>query len=123
MTDAAGNAERGNKTMAQSVNRVVLLGTVGKYGVQIRYAPSGAVCASFSLVLTEETVDHKYFSTVVPCEVWGRKAEQLSTELHPGQRVCFEGKVTRRKRGEAWDFAITGFDCTPITSPALEVAP
>lgn len=40
-----------------SVNRCLLVGTISKYGVEVRYAPSGAPCASFTLVLVETDKD------------------------------------------------------------------
>ena len=108
--------------MAESVNRVVLLGTIGKYGMQMRFAPTGAACAAFSLVLTEKTQDGRHFSTVVPCEVWGKHAE-AAADLQPGQLCVFEGKVSRKKKGEIWEFCVAGFDVTPIVAAAEAVAP
>ena len=35
------------------VNRVLLVGPISKYGVTLKYATSGAACASFTLVLVE----------------------------------------------------------------------
>ena len=35
------------------VNRALLVGTIGKYGVEVRYSASGAPCASFTLALVE----------------------------------------------------------------------
>jgi primosomal replication protein N len=107
--------------MAGSVNKVILVGVIGKYGVTRKYAPSGTACAAFTLMLTEETAEHKYYSTLVPCELWGRKAEHLSTELQPGQLCLFEGKVSRKKQGEQWVFSIAGFDVT-LLQPAVLVA-
>lgn len=101
-----------------SVNKVFLLGTISKQGATLKYAPSGSPCAAFALVCTEETADHKCYSTVIPCEVWGKKAEALSTELAPGQLCFFEGKVTRKRQGEQWVFAVAGFDVTPVLQPA-----
>ena len=43
----------GERVMSGSVNRVVLVGTIGKYGVEVRYAPSGTPCASFTLACAE----------------------------------------------------------------------
>jgi primosomal replication protein N len=105
--------------MSGCVNRVVLLGTIGKYGISMRFAPSGSACASFSLVLTEQSPDGKYFSTLVPCEVWGKKAE-ASSDLEPGQLCLFEGKLAKRRKGEgAWEMVVSGFDVTPITPAAV----
>lgn len=40
--------------MPRSVNRMVLLGSIGKYGVEVRYATSGTPCASCTVVRAEE---------------------------------------------------------------------
>jgi len=34
-----------------SINKVILTGTISKYGVTVKYAPSGTPCASCALVL------------------------------------------------------------------------
>jgi len=99
-----------------SVNRVLLVGTVSKYGVEVRYAPSGAPCASLTLMLVDTDKDGREHLTLVPCEVWGKRAEGVS-ELEPGQLVLFEGKLVRRKKGEQWEFVVSGFDVTPLTAP------
>jgi single-stranded DNA-binding protein len=102
--------------MPGSVNRVILLGSVGRYGVEIRYHPSGTPCASFMLVLTEPGPEGRHFSTLIPCEVWGKKAEAASA-LDAGQLVLFEGKLARRKKGEQWELIVSGFEVTPVTAP------
>jgi hypothetical protein len=51
------------------VNRVVLLGAIGKYGVEVRYVNSGTACTSFMLVVTEQGQDGKDHPTLIPCEV------------------------------------------------------
>jgi single-stranded DNA-binding protein len=99
--------------MSGSVNRVILLGAIGKYGVQVKFVPSGTPCASFSLVLTGQSQAGQYFSTLVPCEVWGKKVQEIS-DLEPGQLCLFEGKLAKRKKGEAWELVISGFDVVPI---------
>jgi single-stranded DNA-binding protein len=96
------------------VNRVLLVGTISKYGVEVRYAASGAPCASFTLVLVELGQDGKEHLTLVPCECWGKKAESVS-DLEPGQLVLFEGKLAKRKKGEQWEFVVSGFD---VANPA-----
>ena len=98
------------------VNRVLLVGTVSKYGVEVRYAPSGAPCATLTLVLVEMDKDGREHVTLVPCEVWGKKAEGVS-ELEPGALVLFEGKLAKRKKGEQWELVVSGFDVVPITAP------
>jgi single-stranded DNA-binding protein len=108
--------------MAGCVNRVILLGSVGRYGVTLKYAPSGTPCASFSLVCTEQAHDGKYFSTLIPCEIWGKRAE-ASSEIEAGALCLIEGKLAKRKKGEAWALVVSSFDVTPITSaPLAEVA-
>jgi len=102
--------------MLASVNRVVLLGTVSKYGVEVRYAPSGTPCASFTLVLTELGTDGKPHQTWIACEVWGKKAEAAS-DLEAGQLCLFEGKLVKRKKGEQWEFVVSGFELTPVQLP------
>jgi primosomal replication protein N len=104
------------KASMGSVNRVILVGTVSRYGVEVRYSTRGAPCASFTLVLGEVGQDGKEHPTLVPCEVWGKKAEGVS-ELEAGQCVLFEGKLSRRKKGEQWELLVSGFDVTPITAP------
>jgi single-stranded DNA-binding protein len=98
------------------VNRVLIVGTISKYGVEVRYAPSGAPCASFMLALVETDKDGREHLTLVPCEVWGKKAEAVA-ELDPGALVLFEGKLARRKKGEQWELVVRGFDVTPLTAP------
>lgn len=103
------------------VNRVVLLGNISKYGVEVRYAPSGTPCASFTLVLSEQGQDGKEHQTLVDCEIWGKKAEAAS-ECEAGQVVLFEGKLRKRPKGEGqWELIVSGFDLTPVLAPAASV--
>jgi single-stranded DNA-binding protein len=102
--------------MMASVNRVVLLGTVSKYGIEVRFAHSGTPCASFTLVLTELGTDGKPHQTWISCEVWGKRAEAAS-ELEPGQVVLFEGKLVKRKKGAQWETIVSGYDLTPVQLP------
>jgi len=100
--------------MPGSLNRVLLLGCIGKYGVTLRYATSGTPCASFTLALSEQGQDGKTYITLIPCEVWGKHAEAAS-ELEAGQLVLFEGKLHKRKKGEQWELIVSGFELTPVT--------
>ena len=101
-----------------SVNRVILVGTISKYGVTVKYAPSGTPCASFALALSEQGQDRKVHTLFQDCAVWGRRAESIS-ELEAGQLCLFEGKLARRKKGEQWEMIVSGFDLTPIMIPSL----
>jgi len=93
-----------------------LVGTVGKYGVEVRYATSGTACASLTVVVSEQGSDGKTHELYVPIEVWGRKAEAAGG-LERGAWVLFEGKLTRRKKGEQWETIVSGFDLMPLTQP------
>jgi single-stranded DNA-binding protein len=102
-----------------SVNRVVLLGTIGNYGVSVKYATTGTPCASFTLVVREQGQDGKEHATFIECEVWGRKAEAAG-ELDAGQLCLFEGRLRKRQKGEGqWELVVSGFELTPVLVPAL----
>jgi single-stranded DNA-binding protein len=103
-----------------SVNKVILVGTISKYGVTVKYAPSGTPCASFALELREQDRDGKVHTLFQDCEVWGRPAESIS-ELEAGQLCLFEGKLSRRKRGEQWETVVSGLDLTPILAPVASL--
>jgi single-stranded DNA-binding protein len=72
--------------MAGGVNRTILVGVVGKYGVEVRYANNGTAWASFTLIATEQGQDGREHSTLIPCECWGKKAEAAG-ELEAGTPV------------------------------------
>ena len=95
------------------VNKVLLVGTIGQYGVEMRYANSGTACASFTLVLEEDGSDGKLHQIYITCEVWGKKAEAAS-ELEAGMLCLFEGKLARRRKGEQWEWVVSGFHVQPI---------
>ena len=99
------------------IARCLIVGCIGKYGVEVRYASSGTPCASFTLVVTEQGQDGRAHDLFVPCECWGRKAEAASG-LEAGQLALFEGKLARRKRGEQWETVVSGFELTPLVLPA-----
>ena len=98
------------------IARCTIVGCIGKYGVEVRYATSGVPCASFTLVVSEQGQDGKMHELYVPCEVWGRKAEGIS-DLEAGQLALFEGKLAKRKKGEQWEMVVSGFELTPLLVP------
>jgi Single-strand binding protein family len=100
--------------------KCIIVGYVGKYGAEMRYATSGSPCASFTLVVSELGQDGKVHDLYVPCEVWGKKAEGVS-ELEAGQLALFEGKLAKRKKGEQWEMVVAGFDVTPIVAPVASL--
>jgi single-stranded DNA-binding protein len=99
--------------MVASVNRVILLGTISKHGVEVSFVGSGTAKASFTLVLSEQGSDGKLHETYINCECWGKKAEAAG-DLVPGQSVVFEGKLSKRKKGEIWEMIVSGFEVVPV---------
>ena len=99
-----------------SVNRCVFVGQISKYGTELKYATSGAPCTSFTLAISEQGQDGREYTTLIPCEVWGKKAEAAS-EVEAGSMVCFEGRLQKRRRGEAWELVVSGYELLPITAP------
>lgn len=102
------------------IARCLIVGVIGKYGVEVRYATSGTPCASLTLVVSDQGSDGKVHDLYVPCEVWGKKAEAAG-ELEAGQLCLFEGRLQKRKKGEVWDWLISGFELTPITLPVASM--
>jgi primosomal replication protein N len=103
--------------MIACVNRVTLLGVIGKYGVTIKYAPNGTPCTTFLLEVRERGQDGKEYSTLVECECWGKRAEAAG-ELKAGQLVLFEGRLRKRQKGELWETIVSGFEVCPIRASA-----
>ena len=59
---------------AVGINRVLVLGRVGKYGVSLRQ--HGTDCASFVLAVPECGKDGKTYMTRIPIEIWGTHAHE-----------------------------------------------
>jgi len=85
--------------------------------MEVRYATSGTACATFTLALSEQGQDGKIYTTLIPCAIWGKKAEAAS-EVEPGQLVLFEGKLRKRQKGDQWELLVSGFEITPVLTPA-----
>lgn len=82
-----------------SVNKVILVGNLGK-DPELRYTPSGAAVASFSLATSErykdrngEWVDKTEWHNIV---AWRNLAEICGKYLHKGKQVYIEGKIQTR---------------------------
>lgn len=82
--------------MPKSVNRVILVGNVGK-DPEVRYAPSGVALAKFSLATNErfkdksgEWQDRTEWHNVV---AWQRLAEIIGEYVHKGDKLYIEGKL------------------------------
>ncbi|HLH36549.1 MAG TPA: single-stranded DNA-binding protein [Alloacidobacterium sp.] len=93
--------------MAKSVNKVILLGNVGK-DPEIRATPNGAIIASFSLATTDRTKDQagnwtdktEWHNLVA----FQRTAEIIRDYVKKGSKLYVEGKIQTR----SWDDKNTG---------------
>lgn len=82
-----------------SVNKVILVGNLGK-DPELRYTPSGAAVATFSLATTERYKDRdgnrqektEWHNVVA----WRQLAEICGKFLHKGKQVYIEGKIQTR---------------------------
>jgi single-strand DNA-binding protein len=82
--------------MAKSINKVILVGNVGR-DPEIRYTPSGAALAKFSLATNErfkdksgEWQDRTEWHNVI---AWQRLAEIVGEYVHRSSRLYIEGKL------------------------------
>lgn len=93
--------------MSKGVNRIFLLGHVGK-DPEIRTANSGNVVANFSLAVSDRAKDAQ--GNWVDATTWfnmvafQKTAEVVRDYLKKGSQVFIEGKVTER----TWDDSQTG---------------
>jgi single-strand DNA-binding protein len=93
--------------MAKSVNKVILLGNVGK-DPEIRATPGGTTVASFSLATTDRTkdasgnwTDRTEWHTLVAFQ---RTAEIVRDYVKKGSKLYVEGKIQTR----SWDDKTSG---------------
>jgi single-strand DNA-binding protein len=82
--------------MPKSVNKVILVGNVGK-DPEVKYAPSGVAVAKFSLATNErfkdksgEWQDRTEWHSVL---AWQRLAEIVGEYVHKGDKLYIEGKL------------------------------
>ena len=82
-----------------SVNKVILVGNLGK-DPELRYTPSGAAVATFSLATTERYKDRNgeqqektEWHNIV---VWRQLAEICGKYLHKGKQIYIEGRIQTR---------------------------
>lgn len=86
--------------MSNSVNRVFLVGSVGRDS-ELRYTTGGAAVATISLA-TDETFKNKQGERQTKVEwhrvvIWGKTAETLNQYLTKGKLICVEGRIETRK--------------------------
>ena len=82
--------------MPESVNKVILVGNVGK-DPEVRYSQSGTPVANFSLATNERFKDRndewqeqtEWHSIVA----WQRLAEIVGEYVAKGSKLCVEGKI------------------------------
>ncbi len=85
--------------MARGVNKVILIGNLGK-DPEIRYTQSGTAVANFSLATTDswtkdgETNERTEWHNIV---AWARLAEICNQYLSKGRQVYIEGRIQTRK--------------------------
>jgi single-strand DNA-binding protein len=82
--------------MPKSVNKVILIGNLGK-DPEVKYTPSGTPVAKFSLATNErykdksnEWQDRTEWHNVI---AWQRLAEIVGEYLHKGSKVYIEGRL------------------------------
>ena len=96
--------------MARGVNKVILVGNLGK-DPEMRYMPSGDAVANFSIATTESWNDRQSGEKVEKTEwhnivVFRKLAEICGEYLRKGSQVYIEGKLQTSK----WQDKATGTD-------------
>jgi len=85
--------------MSKSVNRVTLLGNLGK-DPAVKYTTTGKAVANFSLALTERFKDRdgewKDRTEWVNIVLWDKLAEVASNYLKKGNKCYIEGRLSTR---------------------------
>jgi single-strand DNA-binding protein len=83
-----------------SVNKVILVGRLGQ-NPEVRYTPSGAAVANFSIATSENWVakggqkqERTEWHRIV---VWGKLAELCNQYLSKGRQVYIEGRLQTRE--------------------------
>lgn len=96
--------------MARGVNKVILIGNLGK-DPEVRYTPSGAAIANITLATSESWKDKQSGENVERTEwhrivFYQRLAEIAGEYLRKGSKVYVEGRLQTRK----WQDKTTGQD-------------
>lgn len=90
--------------MAGTVNRVILVGRLGK-DPEIKYTPSGTPMATFSLATDESRKDasgnRQQITEWHNVVLWGKSAEIAGEYLRKGKLIYVEGRLQTR----SWDDA------------------
>lgn len=108
------------------VNRVTLIGRLGR-DPEMRYTPSGAAVARFSLATDENRKDQQgnwqADTTWHNIVVWGQSAERVAENLKKGNLVYLEGKISIRnwedKEGQKrTSYEVVAFSYRNLTAKA-----
>ena len=103
--------------MAQlvSINRVTLVGTVGRYGWELRSTATGTSVGHCTLTMSEIGTNGQQYDTFVVCEAWGKVAEGVG-EAGPGSVFYVEGSLKRKKgRDEGtWETVVNIQKCVVL---------
>lgn len=83
------------------VNKVIIIGNLGKYP-EVKYSASGVAVTNFSVGVTEQwkdknTGEKKQLTEWVRVVVFGKLAEISGEYLRKGSQVYIEGKLRTRK--------------------------
>lgn len=94
--------------MAKTVNKVTLLGNLGK-DPEVKFLPSGQAVANFSIATTDRIKDKASDSWTERTEwhnvtAYGRTAEIVRDYVKKGNKLFIEGRLTTR----SWDDKETG---------------
>ncbi len=87
--------------MARGVNKVILVGNLGR-DPEVRYMPSGSAVANFSIATSESWKDKQSGEQQERTEwhnivMYGRLAEIAGEYLKKGSKVFIEGRLQTRK--------------------------
>jgi single-strand DNA-binding protein len=96
------SARRDSETTMGSVNKVILVGNLGR-DAELRYTPGGAAVATINMATTEvwndkagQRQEKTEWHRVI---LWGKSAESLSEYLTKGKQIYVEGRLQTRQ----WD--------------------
>jgi single-strand DNA-binding protein len=109
--------------MARGVNKVILIGNLGK-DPEVRYTPSGSAVANITLATSETWKDKQSGENVERTEwhrvvFYQRLAEVVGEYLRKGAKVYVEGRLQTRK----WQDKTTGQDryATEIIADSMQM--
>jgi single-strand DNA-binding protein len=84
-----------------SVNKVILVGNLGRDAEQLRYTPGGAAITTANMATTEVWNDRngnrQERTEWVRVSIWGKQAENLQEYLTKGKQIYVEGRLQTRK--------------------------